>query len=152
MVLHAAAHGFHDGELQNPLRDILDVHQLMSEFSERDSGFAESVWSAASHLGLERPLHYALRYAARYFGAPAPRRPQGEAQPAMEHAMDACVDRAVGSRLELQAGPGARMALSLLYLRSHWLRMPPGLLARHLGTKVLRRREAQPRPGLTARA
>jgi hypothetical protein len=32
----------------------------------------------------------------------------------------------------------------LLYLRSHWLRMPPAQLAGHLSRKGLRRLQAQP--------
>jgi hypothetical protein len=33
----------------------------------------------------------------------------------------------------------ARVAAWLLFVRSHWLRMPPGLLAVHLLRKALRR-------------
>ena len=32
MVLHSAAHAFHDGELSNSLRDLLDLHDLLSHF------------------------------------------------------------------------------------------------------------------------
>ena len=38
-----------------------------------------------------------------------------------------------------EARPGRRIALWVLYLRSHWLKMPPLLLARHLATKLLHR-------------
>ena len=38
----------------------------------------------------------------------------------------------------------ARLAQNLLYVRSHWVRMPPGMLIRHLMHKALKRR----RPGL----
>lgn len=152
MVLHAAAHGFHDGELQNPLRDILDVDQLTAEFSERDPAFGDRLWDEASPLGLERPLHYALRYATRYFGTRRATGPRDSVRPALQSSMDACVGRAVRSHLESQPGAAARVALSLLYVRSHWLRMPPGLLVRHLGAKALRPQDARGRPKLVGRA
>ena len=42
--------------------------------------------------------------------------------------MDTLVERTVHGR----AGRGASLSAFALYLRSHWLRMPPLLLARHL--------------------
>ena len=54
--------------------------------------------------------------------------------------MDALVLTTLGA-----AGPGtpgvlARLAGFGLYVRSHWLKMPPALLARHLWTKWRKRR------------
>jgi hypothetical protein len=37
----------------------------------------------------------------------------------------------------------ARRARLGLYMRSHWVRMPPVLLARHLARKALRRRHGE---------
>jgi hypothetical protein len=54
--------------------------------------------------------------------------------------MDALVARAV-----LPADPDTgttavqRAARAALFARSHWLRMPPGLLARHAANKLARR-------------
>jgi hypothetical protein len=48
-----------------------------------------------------------------------------------------CVDGTLGR--EHQGGLGPAIARQLLYVRSHWLRMPPGLLALHLSRKALRR-------------
>jgi hypothetical protein len=140
LVLHAAAHGFHDGELQNPVRDILDVHLLVTQFGARHPPFGNRLHEEARHLGLERPLHYALRYATRYLGELAGVESSRDHRPTLEAAMDVCVDRAVRSCVTPPAGTAGWLALSSLYLRSHWLRMPPGLLVRHLGTKVLRGR------------
>jgi hypothetical protein len=40
---------------------------------------------------------------------------------------------------------GAKISDRLLYIRGHWLRMPPLMLAQHLGRKALRRKaQAQP--------
>ena len=53
-----------------------------------------------------------------------------------------------------EARPGRRIALWVLYLRSHWLKMPPLLLARHLTIKLLdrwRSRLRLPSAGAAAR-
>ena len=50
--------------------------------------------------------------------------------------MDAAVMSALRPALPDEARPGRRIALWVLYLRSHWLKMPPPLLARHLATKL----------------
>ena len=49
-------------------------------------------------------------------------------------------------------GPGTPVSDWLLYVRSHWLRMPPWLLASHLSRKALRRlsrRREEAREGLS---
>jgi len=140
LVLHAAVHGFHDGELQNPVRDILDVHELVMEFGAGNPTFDDRLQDEARQLGVERPLHYALRYATRYLGEFGGAGANRDRRRAVETAMDACVDEAVRSRVTPPGGAAGWLALSFLYLRSHWLRMPPGLLVRHLGAKALRGR------------
>jgi hypothetical protein len=143
LVLHAAAHGFHDGELQNPVRDIVDIHELVTQFAAGNPACGGRLWDEARQLGLERPLHYALRYAARYLGDLAAAETSGR-RPALEAAIDACVDHAIRGRVTPPGGAPGWAALWALYFRSHWLRMPPGLLARHLAAKALRgRRETQ---------
>ena len=47
-----------------------------------------------------------------------------------------------------QSQPDQAIALWLLYVRSHWLKMPPLLLARHLMTKALYRWRIRFRPAL----
>jgi hypothetical protein len=42
---------------------------------------------------------------------------------------------------ELPPQRAKRLALAFLYLRSHWVKMPALLLARHLWTKYRKRRE-----------
>jgi hypothetical protein len=51
--------------------------------------------------------------------------------------MDAIWTRALGASHTKAAGAAHAAALQALYLRGHWLRMPPLLLARHLTVKAL---------------
>jgi hypothetical protein len=141
MVLHAAAHTFHDGELSHSLRDLVDLHALLCHFGTTVN-FWEDLLSRARILDLERPLFYTLRYTRRLLGTPVP-------DPIMAASQDLAplwpvrmlMDRLVNQTLSAQqaSGPGTAVAGWLLYLRSHWLRMPPLLLTRHLLRKAGKR-------------
>ena len=138
MFLHSAAHLFHEGELDNGLRDLFDLDALLRGFG-RDPRFWADLAPRAHVLGLTRPLFHALRYTTRLLGTPVPadvmRQAAGDA-PHAQALLDACYERALmpvhASCDDVLTAP-ARLAL---YVRSHWLRMPAGLLARHLGRKA----------------
>lgn len=148
MVLHSAAHAFYDGDLSNPLRDLLDLHELLLHFGAAPM-FWQTLPQRAQELDLARPLYYALRYARRFMGTPIPPAAFAALEPAGPKAptrrlMDALLDRSVAAGEQRSANAGA---LWLLYLRSHWLRMPPWLLTGHLLRKAgkrLRGRWPQP--------
>jgi hypothetical protein len=140
MVLHSATHLFYDGEFDKGLRDLLDLHRLLGQFGA-EAGFWDALPGRAAELGLERPLFYALRYAARLLGTPVPPAvtaalaPAGPG-PALLALMDGLFLRAL---LPLHASCDGRLtglAHSLLYIRGNWLRMPPLMLARHLFHKA----------------
>jgi len=138
MVLHAAAHLFHDGEIAGAIRDLLDLDILIQGFGA-GSDFWPDLIREAEALELTRPVYYALRYAHRLLETPVPM----EARSAMDRwkpvapvtrFMDVLVERTL-----LVSGVSSAAAFAL-YVRSHWLRMPPLLLARHLLRNSLRRR------------
>ena len=143
MVLHSAAHAFQDGDLTRGLRDLVDIDDLLRQ-SSREEKFWDELSSRAEELGLSRPLYYALRYANRYLQTPIPGTMTDRSQrwrPAWPASvlMDMIVDNVI------TAGPwrkdlGLRLSRKLLYIRSHWLRMPPYLLIPHLVHKALRKR------------
>ena len=143
MVLHSAAHAFHDSELANPLRDLLDLHELISHFSAHEPDFWDTLPQRARQLHLGRPLFYGLRYAQRFLGTPTPAAVTRALQPcAPPWPILALMDRLL-TAITLTEQPrriGPSTARWLLYIRSHWLRMPPLLLARHLMTKAIARR------------
>jgi hypothetical protein len=140
MVLHSATHLFFDGELDNGLRDLVDLDALLRHFSNRP-GFWQGLASRAHQLQLARPLFYALRYTERLLGTPLPpeaaaARDGGRPNALLLALMDSLFDRAL---LPMHASCGDRwsgMARFMIYLRGNWLRMPPLLLARHLFHKA----------------
>jgi len=140
IVLHAAAHLFHDGEIAGAIRDLVDLDQLLRWFG-RDDRFWARLVDETPGMDLARPLYYALRYAHRWFGTPLPDEVTVAMRawappPPIGGLMDALVDRAmVGSGTRFSSASAAVFAL---YVRSHWLKMPPLQLARHLTRKSLR--------------
>ncbi|MBK1715702.1 nucleotidyltransferase domain-containing protein [Rubrivivax gelatinosus] len=143
LLLHSATHLFHEGEFANGLRDLFDLDALVRHHGA-DAGYWERVVERAGRLGLRRPLHYALRHSARALGTPVPAAVQRELEAAaprwpLPAVLDACYERALQPQHPSCETPAAAGARALLYLRSHWLRMPLPLLVRHLARKAWRR-------------
>jgi len=141
MVLHSATHLFCNEDVGNSLRDLLDLDSLLRELAG-DEGFWSRLTARASELDLTRPLYYALRYAVRLLDTPVPAR----ALRAAEIGRPPSLLRGIMDALFLRtlqpdgATDGlASLARGSLYVRAHWLRMPPLLLAQHLAVKALRR-------------
>ena len=116
-VCHAVAHMLADGDLAGGLRNLWDIHCLLE-------GVDEGTLMARAHAhGLGRHVAQARRLAAALYGSGA---------------RLTLWDRLVVRRLVVRDGWGRETGKGLrfaFYLRSHWLRMPPMMLARHLWTK-----------------
>ncbi|KQN77913.1 hypothetical protein ASE90_13540 [Sphingomonas sp. Leaf67] len=124
MVIHAAAHLFVDGDLQGGLRNLWDIDRLVREFD--DGGFVDRLMARAGRHDLVPATARALRLAKRIFGTP------------LEEFAPVASDALFVRRLLARDGWGRlrhRGTEFGFYVRSHWLRMPPAMLARHLWTK-----------------
>lgn len=140
MVLHSACHLFHEGEFPNGLRDLADLDSLLRNFSQTPD-FWMQLLARAEQLHLMRPLHYALRYANAMLATPIPeevraRVEASEVRPLRQGLMDALYLRALRPLHPLSDDRWSGFARWLLYVRAHWLRMPPHLLAMHLARKA----------------
>ena len=151
MVLHSLVHLFLEGDPQDGLRlrDLVDAHDLLRHFGAEPE-FWGSLVPRARELGLTRPLYYGLRYARRILGTEVPHAVRAAAKKAAPPPpVRALMDRLVPLALfpEHPDFPRRRAARArlLVYVRSHWLRMPPLLLARHLGYKAWLRVRRVPR-------
>lgn len=142
MVLHALVHLFLEGDPDEGLRlrDLVDVHDLLCHYGQ-EPGFWTGLVPRARELGLERPLYYGLHHAHRLLATSVP----GDVLHALEDAAPPWPIRTLMDHLiRLALLPGhpdypARLAALgrwLIYIRAHWLRMPPLLLARHLSYKA----------------
>ena len=149
LVAHSLLHLVHEGEMHHGLRDLCDVDSLVRRFGAADAGFWPAFERAALNQGLAAPLLLGLRLLQHEFGTPVPAGLQQNLRRAAGGEPSArllrCFERAMHA-----VAPGARAGLApfALYLRSHALRMPPGLLLRHLLTKAwmgwTRRPEPEP--------
>ena len=142
MVLHSTVHLFND-VVGKPLRDLFDLHDLLCHFSQR-AGFWDELLARAELHRLGRPLHYMLRHTGRLLGTPIPAEVQRAAQayaPAawLAPIMDGLFAAQLLPRSSSRQGARVTLALWLLYLRTHWLRMPAPMLVRHLAIKAARR-------------
>lgn len=140
MVLHSAAHLFQDGDIAGGLRDLLDLNDLLRYFGGGGYPFWENIVPRARELDLGRPLFYALHFAAKFCRTPVPDLVMCDARsdrpllPVLK-----LMDFLVYSALFPETGADdlvSNVTSTALYIRSHWLRMPPMLLARHLGRKA----------------
>jgi len=137
MVLHGAAHLFHDGEIAGAIRDLVDLDQLLREFG-RDPAFWTDLMQEAKVLGLGRSSYYALRYAVNWFNTPVPPEVLEEtARHAPPWPVGLLMDLLVTRSISGASGHLSRAAALALYVRSHWLRMPPLQVVRHLTRKSL---------------
>jgi hypothetical protein len=144
MVLHCAVHLFHDGDLNHGLRDLVDLHDMFEHFG-KDPGFWTRLTSRARKLGIARPLFYALRYAEKLLGTEIPTSvlaTAGLAAPpwAVKRLMDRLVGRVLTPEHPDRPTTVTALARWLLYIRSHYLRMPLTLLIPHLLHKGFRKR------------
>ncbi|MES2072202.1 MAG: nucleotidyltransferase family protein [Pseudomonadota bacterium] len=140
MVLHSAVHLFHDGEYDNGLRDLVDIHGLLQYYGATP-GFWPTLTERAQQLELERPLFYALRYAVLLLHAPVPAEAlqaagRGRPGPWLLKLMDQLFTRALLPHHPSCDDRWTAASRLMLYIRANWLRMPPWLLARHLFHKA----------------
>lgn len=143
MVLHSAVHLFHDGDLAGGLRDLYDIHQLLGHFG-KEPDFWPKLLARARQQGLTRPLYYCCRYGEFLLGTPIP----APAKAGLAAMSPSLLTRGLMDWLAVEAlvpdtifhpRRGRALPCFLMYLRSHWLRMPPLMLARHLATKAFKR-------------
>lgn len=119
-VCHAVAHLLADGDLSGGLRNLWDIRCLMNDVDN----ISDLEKRAALH-GLSNQLSRARRLVCALFGEKTRLPPR-------------IADRIFAVRLLSRDGWGrdSRKWLGFaFYIRSHFLRMPPLMLARHLWTK-----------------
>ena len=143
MVLHSIMHGFRGGEFVNGWRDTLDVHELLTHFAATRADFWNTFADRTRLFGFEEPAWYALNLSRRVHGTEIPEGLVEGWAKRPGRVRRACVLGLLQGALPTELPPrrSRRLALKLLYLRSHWVKMPTLQLLRHLWTKYRKRRE-----------
>jgi hypothetical protein len=140
MVLHSLVHLMQDGDFSGGLRDLLDLSDLLQAYG-RDPAFWPELARRARELGLGIPLHHVLQQLRRLTSTRPP--------PDFEREVQAIAPGRLRGRLMSELltialrpeHPDCRTAFTgparwLLYVRSHWLRMPWYQIAPHLLRKA----------------
>lgn len=140
-VLHSAAHLFHDSELRDRIRDLVDLDGMLRFFGAQP-GFWHQLPERARTLGLSEPLSFACHFCVHWLGTPV-------ASDALQSIMAAGPGRArrawllpLLSMVLMPAEPEQRstrlqeLAAMLLLARYHRQRMPMRILLPHLWHKV----------------
>jgi hypothetical protein len=131
MIVHAAAHLLADGDMAGGLRNLWDIDRLLRQFEAEDPEFWARLDERADRHQLRRPVRRAARLASQLYATPIP-----DAWRAAKAA-----DGLFRARLLARNAWGQEQRKLLrfaFYVRSHWLRMPPLMLARHLWIKARR--------------
>ncbi len=137
LILHSATHLFFNDELRGGLRDLVDMHELCIQFSQREDFWSELV-PRARELGLQRPLYYALFHLKSLLNTPIPTDVLTETSKDrpnffMNWLMLYLIQRLIAPKnVENIDAPFAEW---LLFIRSHWIRMPLPMLIKHLAYK-----------------
>ena len=140
LVLNGMVHLMFDSDLAYKLRDLVDIDGMCRYFAADNPDFWEDLTSRADELGLGRPLYYSLRYTAQLLDTPIPDEVTRQVRKwapltPVRWLIDRLVPLAILPEHPLHQSRRASLARLLLYMRSHWLRMPPWLLAYHLTYK-----------------
>ena len=128
MVVHSIAHLLADGELDGGLRNLWDIDRMLREFSAT-ANFWDALAVRARRHELLPYVRRALRLTERIYDTPVDEMLRGK---------PSWTDDWYEKRLMARDGWGRqtkRWLRLVFYLRGHWLRMPPAMLARHLWIK-----------------
>ncbi len=128
--LHSAIHAFGDGSFDTPARTLIELRYLLADIEVSDDG---ALLDRAHILGGEEPLALALWALSEFFD-------DGRAWVLSERfkvGTNPIVRWALTSKLRNVTD--AKFAKLILYIRSHYLRMPLPKLVWHILTKGYRR-------------
>ena len=139
MVLHSATHLFYDDEIGRGMRDLVDLHHLLTEFSKQPD-FWSDLLERAVEMELDYPLACALRYCRLLLKTEIPGDIYTRAEQQLRFPgwmMDKLFQQGLMPEHELCDNWRSSCARFALYVRSHYLRMPLYLLIPHLIRKAL---------------
>lgn len=129
MIVHAAAHLLADGDIAGGLRNLWDIDRLLRLFAASPDFWRTLVASAELHQ-MREPVALALRLADRVFATPVEPWLAGR-----RRKRDSMFIRRILAR-DNWGRPIRPINRLGFYIRSHMMRMPPLMLARHLWTKA----------------
>lgn len=140
MIIHSATHLMHEGEPDNLLRDLYDIHLLVSQAFRGNCNLWSELPVRALELGLGRVLFYTLRLCEEVFQTEISSCCWILLNPVKPFILPRWILMVAYHRL-LQPYQGRsstlleKLSAHFIFLRSHWLKMPLPLLVAHITYK-----------------
>lgn len=136
-ILHSALHMLLDGEFDKGFRDLSDIDMLLRQNSEANPDFWHAIVARAESLGIARILYYALKHSAEIFKTPVPeytfkKLSVYKANSWVDKLTNFCFSRVLVPNHESCTLSFHHLCTKLLFLRSHWIKMPIHILIPHL--------------------
>lgn len=141
LVLHAASHLLLNSEFDHGLRDLGDIDLLLRHFERISPGFADRVLERAHIVGMGLMAEQCFALCRHFFRTPVLATAAPISGPLL-HLLAA----ATNTRHPDTRPPWQPLAETLLMIREVSLRLPPALLARHLGHKAMQALTPAERP------
>jgi Uncharacterised nucleotidyltransferase len=136
MIIHAVAHLFADGDMEGGMRNLWDIDRLVRQFGSTPDFWPRLIERARLHQ-LAKSTSRALRLTRHLYGTPVDSHFAWDGRRG---------DIFYLGRILARNGWGQQSRKLLrfaFYVRSHWIRMPPLMLAKHLARKWWKARKAE---------
>ena len=142
-IIHSAVHLLLEGEFDHAFRDLSDIDLLLLNLPADDEAIWHRLIDAAEQLKLGRIIYYALRYSQIVFYTPVPyailkRADKSAPSVILGWWMDQLFLRALLPMHKECQDRWSPIARWLLYLRSHYLKMPLYILIPHMLKKTIK--------------
>lgn len=140
LFVHSALHSFYDGDFAGNIRNMLDLRDLLLLGLEANEQFIAQLIERSKLHSAQVPVADALGLLAK-LGTLSLASSEGAfvKSQARSGPVQAIFDWCLRQRTQ-NVGPFRRgdsaIAKQMLYIRSHWITMPPGMLAKHLVRKA----------------
>lgn len=141
MTLHSAIHLFFNEEFNHGLRDIHDLHLLMTEFNSPE--YWQTLVSLATKSQFELELYLACRYCKKIFNTQVPQDIYQTLKskfnnPIKQYLWDFMFLKILGFNHPKVKPRFFNLATQMAFVRGHYLKMPLTTLIKHISFKMYR--------------
>jgi hypothetical protein len=141
-VLHSASHLLLDGEFNHGFRDLHDIYLLIVEYSMEDPLFLSRLQKRSLFLGFELIFYYCLKLQQHFFSLSVEEQLLEECEKRfkskfIKNSVLKAMIKVLTPDVYKHRSTSFNTALFILFIRSHWLKMPMHILIPHLIYKSL---------------